>query len=118
MRFPDLEQNEKLDNASEERIFKYLDAIVTDGKYTPPDSYMDLDLATELTVQYINLYRACGLEEEKDNLLDTFFNQCQTLKIAAMPPPMPGAGGLPPQANPEPAPTSPLVPNSPAQQAA
>ena len=42
MNFPDLEQNEKLDNASEERIFKYLDAIVEDGKYTPPDSFMDL----------------------------------------------------------------------------
>ena len=31
MSFPDLEQNEKLNNASEERIFKYLDAIVEDG---------------------------------------------------------------------------------------
>src|SRR5208283_1753960 len=28
MRFPDLEQNEKLDNASEERIFQILDNIV------------------------------------------------------------------------------------------
>lgn len=112
MKFPDLEQNEKLDNASEERIFKILDAIVEDGKYTPPDPFLDLDLATTLVVQYINLYRAANLEQEKDDLLQTFFNQVQTLKQAAMPPPMPG--GMPaPQANPEPAPTSPLVPNSP-----
>lgn len=110
MRFPDLEQNERLDNASEERIFKVLDEIVEDGDYTPPDPFMDLDLATTLVVQYINLYRAANLEQEKDDLLQTFFNQVQTLKQAAMPPPAPGPA---PTANPEPAPTSPLVPNNP-----
>lgn len=116
MRFPDLEQNEKLDNASEERIFQVLDKIVESGDYTPPDPFMDLDLATTLVVQYINLYLAANLEEEKADLLRTFFAQIQTLKTAAQPPPAPGAGPTP-QANPEPAPTSPLVPNSPAQAA-
>ncbi len=117
MRFPDLEQNEKLDNASEERIFQYLDKIVEKGEYTPPDPFMDLDLASTLVVQYINLYLAANLEEEKADLLRTFFTQVQTLKMAATPPPMPGAGAPTPQANPEPAPTSPLIPNSPAQAA-
>lgn len=116
MKFPDQEQNEKLDNASEERIFKVLDQIVEDGKYTPPDPFMDLELATILVVQYINLYRAANLEKEKDDLLETFFKQVQALKMAAMPPPM--AAPALPQANPEPAPVSPLVPNSPNQQAA
>ena len=60
MHYEDLEQDEKLDNASEERIFKYLDEIVEDGKYTPPDIFMDLALANELTVKYLNLYLACG----------------------------------------------------------
>ncbi len=112
MKFPDLEQNEKLDNASEERIFKILDGIVESGDYTPPDPFIDLDLATILTVQYINLYLAANLEEEKADLLRTFFNQVQTIKQAAMPPPP--QMGLPaaPPANPEPAPTSPLVPNT------
>ncbi len=119
MRFPDLEANEKLDNASEERIFKILDAIVKDSDYTPPDTFMDLELASTLTVQYINLYLAANLEEKKSDLLRTFFNQIQTLKQAAMPPPMAGPA-LAPQASPEPTPTSPLVPNTPAgmQQAA
>lgn len=111
MRYPDLEQNERLDNASEERIFKYLDAIVETGKYEPPDSFMDLQLATQLTVQYINLYLAANLEEKKADMLRTFFKQVQALIQAAMPPPMPQQAQ--PQANPEPAPTSPLVPNSP-----
>ncbi len=112
MKFPDLEQNEKLDNASEERIFKILDSIVEDGKYTPPDPFLDLELATTLVVQYINLYRAANLEQEKDDLLETFFKQIQALKLAAMPPPAPAAPALP-QAVPEAPPTSPLIPNSP-----
>lgn len=117
MKFPDLEANERLDNASEERIFKVLDEIVEDGKYTPPDPFMDLELATTLVVQYINLYRAANLEQAKDDMLETFFNQIQTLKQAAMPP-QPPAMPAAPQAVPEPPPSSPLVPNSPAQQAA
>lgn len=112
MRFPDLEQNEKLDNASEERIFQVLDKIVENGKYTPPDPFMDLDLATTLVVQYINLYRAANLEQEKDDLLEKFFNQVQTWKQVAAGP-APGAAAPAPQANPEAPPTSPLVPNSP-----
>ena len=114
MRFPDLEQNERLDNASEERIFKYLDEIVEDGKYTGPDAFMDLQLAEQLCVQYYNLYMAANLEEKKADMLRDFFQQCEALKQAMMPPPMPQPQ---PTANPQPAPTSPLVPNTNAPQA-
>ena len=110
MRFPDLEQNEKLDNSSEERIFQVLDMIVESGEYTPPDPFMDLHLATTLTVQYINLYLSAQLEEEKADLLRKFFKQVQALIALSQPPPPPA---LAPQANPKAAPTSPLVPNSP-----
>jgi Phage portal protein, SPP1 Gp6-like len=110
MKFPDLEQNEKLDNSSEERIFQILDKIVEDGKYTPPDPFIDLQLATTLTVQYINLYLAANLEEEKADLLRKFFTQVQTMVTAGQPPaPAPGPT---PTANPQAAPTSPLVPNT------
>ena len=112
MRAPmDLEQNEKLSNASEERIFKYLDEIVESGKWNPPDAFMDLDLANELVVQYYNLYVAAKLEEKKAQMLRDFFTQIQTLKQAAMPPPVPQPGAAPP-ANPMPTPTSPLIPNT------
>lgn len=110
LKFPDLEQNEKLDNASEERIFQYLDKIVEDADYNPPDTFMDLQLASQLTVQYINLYLAAGLEEEKADMLRTFFNQIQTLlQSAQAPAPAPQPT---PTANPQPTPTSPLVPNT------
>ncbi len=110
--YPDLEQIEKLANAAEERIFQILDEIIENGKYTSPDPFMDLQLATTLTTQYINLYGQAKLEESKAQKLRDFFSQVQTLKQAAMPPPMPGAGQPVPQANPQPAPTSPLIPNS------
>lgn len=109
--YPDLEQVEKLANASEERILQVLDEIVEDGKYTPPDPFMDLQLATQLTTQYINLYVPAKLEERKAQMLRDFFSQIQTIKAAAMPQPAPGAPN-PPQAQPQPQPTSPLVPNA------
>lgn len=112
MRFPDLDQNEKLDNASEERIFWILDKIVEDGAYTMPDIFIDFDLAMELTTKYINLYLPAKLEEKKEDMLKTFFTQIKTLKDSMMmPQAMPGAP-ITPQANPEPLPTSPLVPNA------
>lgn len=117
MHFPDLEQNEKLDNASEERIFKILDEIVEKGKFSPPDAFMDLDLAITLVVQYINLYLAANLEEDKADMLRDFYSACLALKQAAMPPPMPMAPGAP-TANPMPNAQSPLVPNTNAAPAA
>jgi len=114
--FPDLEQVEKLANASEERILQVLDKIVESGEYTPPDVFMNLELATKLVVQYINLYGSAKLEEEKMQQLRDFFTQIQTLKQAAQPPQMPQMGpqgAAQPQALPEPLPTSPLVPNAP-----
>jgi hypothetical protein len=119
--YPDLEQVEKLANSSEERIYQYLDDIVEDGIYQGPDPFMDLQLANDTVVQYYNLYVSAKLEEEKAEMLRTFYSQVQAIKQAAMPPPMPaapvGAPGQPqPQANPEPAPTSPLIPNAPGAQ--
>lgn len=110
LRFPDLEQNERLDNASEERIFKILDGIVEDGKFTPPDAFMDLQLASQLTVQYINLYLASNLEEKKADMLRDFFSQIQALIQASQPPPMPAQPA--PTANPMPNKVSPLIPNT------
>lgn len=114
--YPDLEQVEKLANASEERIYQILDKMVSDGEYTPPDPFMDLQLASELCVQYYNLYVPAKLEEERAEMLRTFFQQVQALVMASQPPAppamMPGAeGALPPQASPEALPVSPLVPN-------
>lgn len=110
--YPDLDQREKLANASEERIFQMLDKIVEEGDYTPPDPFLDLDLATELTTQYYNLHVAAKLEEDKAEMLRTFFTQVNALKQQAVTPQAPQGGAIPPQANPQPLPTSDLVPNA------
>lgn len=115
--YPDLEQVEKLANAAEERIFQILDDIIETGKYTAPDPFMDLQLATTLTTQYINLYTQAKLEESKAQKLRDFFNQVQTLIQAATPPPPPVAPQGTPTAAPQAPPTSPLIPNSPNQPA-
>lgn len=108
--FPDLQQNEKLANASEEKILKILDEIVEEGKYTSPDPFMDLELAKKLSNQYYNLYSAANLEEDKAEMLRAFNTQAVTLQMAAMQPaPMPGAAG-PTLATPAPLPVSQLLP--------
>ncbi len=105
--YPDLEQVDKLANASEERILQILDEIVEDGKYTPPDPFMDLQLAVQLVTQYYNLYSSAKLEEKKAQQLRDFFTQTNDLIQASMP------QQPQPQAVPAPPPVSPLLPNSP-----
>lgn len=115
--YPDLEQNEKLANASEERILKILDQIVEDGDYTPPDPFMDLALALKLSNQYYNLYAQSGLEEDRAQMIRTFNSQAIALQQGAqqaLAPAMPGMPqpGQSPQAVPEPLPTSSLLPKT------
>lgn len=110
--FPDLEQDEKLANAAEERILQQLDNIVEDGKYDPPDTFTDLAMANQRVVEYYNLYMQCKLEEDKAQQLRDYFIAVQTLKAAAQPPPVQQPEGNTPQANPQPLPSSPLVPNA------
>jgi hypothetical protein len=107
--YPDLQQNEKLDNACEERILQILDKIVEDGEYTPPDPFMDPQLAIKLSKDYYNLYVPNKLEEDKAEMLRTFNAQAVALMQATMPPPMAAPGGAP-LATPEPLPTTPLLP--------
>lgn len=90
--FPDLEQSDQLANALEERILHALDHIVDHGmdkfEEIAPDNFIldPSDLATTLTVQYINLYSTLQLEEDKMDALRTFFTQVQVVKAQAMPP--------------------------------
>ena len=78
--FPDIQQIDNLANAGEERILKILDEIVEDGKYTPPDAFVDIQLAMQLTVQYYNKYVPFKLEEKRAEMLRNFFAQLQDTK--------------------------------------
>jgi hypothetical protein len=92
--FPDLKQSDQLAAALEERILYSLDKIIDGDKNfdfseIAPDPFIldPTDLATTLTVNYINKYAVTNLEEEKMDLLRTYFTQIQDLKKSAAPPP-------------------------------
>lgn len=117
LNYPDLEQDDKLAMAQEERILQILDKIVEDGKYTPPDPFLmspDPQLPITKLNQYYNLYEQMGLEERKAQMLRDFLTQCMALQQAAQPPPMPAApmAGQT-QGVPQPRPTSDVLPNAP-----
>lgn len=111
--YPDIEQDDKLATASEERILQILDDIIDSGKYTPPDPFMNIELAEKKVTQYYNLYSTANLEEKKEQMLRDFFTQLQDLKneaMAAMPQPIqPGQ----PQAVPQAPPVSDFLPTVP-----
>lgn len=119
MDFPDLEANESLANAAEDVLTMALDAICDEGEYTTPEPTDDLNLASEMVVEYINRGRAQDLEEERLDLLRTYQVQVDMLRQAAMPPPVPmdpgvprETGALPPGA-PQNAPMAPPIPMEP-----
>lgn len=114
LNFPDIEQEDKLANAAEERILQVLDLIVEEGKYTPPDPFTDIALAETIVTQYYNLYGQAKLEEEKMQMLRDFSSQLQALKSQAALAMQPQGGQ--PQANPMPTPQSELIQNVPGPQ--
>lgn len=107
---PDLAQKQKLDAAGEERIFQILDEIVEEGKYTPPDPFMSLDSAVELSNKYYNLYVSAKLEPERAEMLRSFNSQAIAMQQAAMPPPQPAMAPGAPQAVPQPLPQTQMLP--------
>jgi hypothetical protein len=96
---PDLKQSDSLAFALRERVLKSLDDIVEKGKrgYEAPDAFIldPTDLATKLTVNYINKYAVTNIEESKMQLLRDYFTQVQVLKAKANPPPPPMPGAQP-----------------------
>lgn len=119
--FPDLEQSDRLAASLENRILHALDEIIENGDKNfadiAPDNFIldPNDLATKLSVNYINLYSTQGLEEEKMAVLRNWFVQVQDLKQKAMPqPPMPAPGqGMPQGPGIMPAPIAPQAPLAP-----
>lgn len=108
--YPDIEQSDKLASAAQERIYKMLDEIVEDGKFTPPDPYTDIAAALQSVGQYYNLYTACGLEESKAEMLRDWQTQVIMLQTAMQPPQPAAMPGQEPMAVPEAAPTSSILP--------
>lgn len=115
--FPDLEAVENLENAAEDYLNSVFEKMTDDGEYTSPDQFDDLDLAEQMSLEYIQQGKLNNLEDEKIMLLIKFLSQVRALKakaMQAMQPPQ-GAPGMQgqPQAAPQPQPTSDMVANQP-----
>lgn len=108
--FPDVEQVEDLANAMEDHLTSVFDKIVDDGIFTAPEPFDDLKLAREMALEHYAKGKCNGLEEEKLELFRRFISQIDVLEAKALPPPMPG-GQVIPMGNPQPTPTSELIPN-------
>jgi len=112
---PDLEMSDKLANAAEELLHKVFEEMLEeDGKYRSPEPYMDLQMAKQICLEYMNYADLHNAPEDRMQMLERFNNQVNDLLGLNQPPPqaMPGAQpGGPAPANPTPTPVSPLLPN-------
>jgi hypothetical protein len=113
LEFPDLEQFTSLSTAALETTQMLIEQMLEDGKYTPPDPYLDLDLAMTVThTTYLRSLNKKGIPAENLDLLRTFMTDIQTLQGVGAPSAPQPAGGLTgaPQATGAPAPVSQLMP--------
>lgn len=111
--YPDLQQEQDLLNAPEERILKVLDDMVEKGKYTPPDPYMDVTKAKTLVLQYYNKYVKDKLPDSKLQLLEQFNTQLSEAQQLAQQQMQAQMQAAQPQAPPVPMAQNPMVPNVP-----
>lgn len=116
--FPDTEQELALDDAAERLIDSLIERILDDGEYTPPEPFMDLQLAMKKGQLWYQRALEMRVEPERRDMLIQFITQVRMLlvqaqveqqKLAAqvagmnqpmnnMAPPPPGPSGQPPGA--------------------
>lgn len=113
--FPDIDAEQTLMQAMRDYIQMTLDDIVDRGHYTAPEPDDNHLMALSIAVEYLAVGKRDKLGKKRMAQLRSYISQCQDYINAAAPPPaMPGAPGPdagPAPANPEPTPTSPLLPN-------
>lgn len=107
--FPDLDKFTSLDTAALNDIMMLIGNMLNDGVYTPPEAFMNLQLALTLThSSYLDAKTKKNVKPENLQLLRDFANDIMGLMAQANPPPDQTQTGPPAQA--APAPTSDLVP--------
>ena len=90
LEFPDLDRSNKLKNANIELIDKIIDDMVDNNKYTPPETYLNLELGIERVQQSYNLGKIEGVPEARLELLRRWIAQAVSLTDQAQKPQQPG----------------------------
>lgn len=116
LRMPDVEMSDKLANAAEDLIMKSIEDIIYDGKKNiRPDAEWDLQLAKEISLQYMNYAKLNNCPPKRIQMLRDFMSYINDELGLTAPPLAPPPNGAPsnviPMANPQPTPTSPMIPN-------
>ena len=83
--FPDLEQVEDIQNASEDYLNKVFEMMIEDGIYTPPRPQNDLQLARELALELLNQGLLHNMDEDKLELINRFIDQIGMIEEQANP---------------------------------
>jgi hypothetical protein len=116
--FPDVEQELALDQAAENLIDSLIERMLDEGIYTPPEPFMDLQLALKKGQLWYNRALEMNVENDRLELLINFMTQARMLMVQAMveqqklaaqvagmnqpmnnaAPPPPGVNGQPPGA--------------------
>lgn len=105
--FPDLDAEENLGNAMLDWIHEMLDEIVDNGKFIAPDPFDNPQRAKSIALEYYFSGKRDNLDPAKLELLRRFMKRCdEFIQAGQMAQPQ-----LLPQANPQPTPTSDLIPN-------
>lgn len=117
LNFPDLKGFFNLKTAAIDDIKFVMEQMIEEGVYTPPEQYMNLDMAIKMTQSAYLRGKTNGTPQDRLDLLSRFIDECQTLLGAANPPPSPPSLGVPgatpgATAVPAPSPTSDLIPQT------
>lgn len=110
MQMPDVEMADNLANAAEDLLHRRIEDILDGKDYVGPEPTMDLTLAKELCIQYINYAQFHNCEKDRLDMLRTFMTSVDEMLGVIAPPPQPIAT---PQAVPQAAPVSNMLPNAP-----
>lgn len=113
--FPDLEGFFSLQTAAQDNIERYLEIMLTEGRYMPPEPFMNLELALNMTQNTYLRAKCDEVPEEKLELLRTFMDDINTLLGNNQPAPPIDSMGAPiapggPVGEPPPPPMSDLMP--------
>jgi hypothetical protein len=113
---PDVEVNDALANAAEDRLHQIFERMLDDGKFTRfQPGFHDAQLAQQLALEYVNYAEYMGAPEDNIQLIRDYLAQVNSEALTPNPGVVPQQQ-LPspqPQANPMATPQSNLIPNVP-----
>lgn len=113
LQMPDIEMADNIANAAEDLIHRRIEDILEGKDLVAPEPTMDLTLAKELAVQYLNYAEFHNCPNERLDALRAWKKLVEEQLGIIAPPPEAVNPVTTPQANPSPAPVSNMVPNVP-----